>query len=103
MTIRFFQLTEELKKSNGKMTDAAKQYIKDGMRTGFLQLDESMTSFTGDDTGDEKEKERSGTTAICAIMTPEHMFVANLGKPSFMRRPNKLMNIFRGFSWCGFA
>jgi protein phosphatase 1B len=72
-TEEFQKLTEELKQSDGKITEKAKQYIKEGMRTGFLKLDEAMSSFTSD------EKERSGTTAICAILTPEHMFVANLG------------------------
>lgn len=60
------------------MTDTAKTLIREGMRTGFLQLDEAMQSFHGD------ERERSGTTAICAIMTPEHIFVANLGSSAFL-------------------
>lgn len=72
-TEEFKQLAEELKSNDYKMTDTAKTLIREGMRTGFLQLDEAMQSFHGD------ERERSGTTAICAIMTPEHIFVANLG------------------------
>jgi protein phosphatase 1B len=73
-TEEFKKLSEEMKNSGGKMTENAKQFIKEGMRTGFLQLDEEMSAFAGGD-----EKERSGTTAICAILTPEHIFVANLG------------------------
>lgn len=69
-----FQLSEELKKNGNIMTDKAQELVKQGMRTGFLVLDEAMQKFQGE------EKERSGTTAICAIMTPDNIFVANLGK-----------------------
>lgn len=55
------------------MTEKAKALIKEGMRVGFLKLDESMQAANGE------ERERSGTTAICAILTPEHIFFANLG------------------------
>lgn len=55
------------------MTENAKRFIQEGMRGGFLKLDESMQSANGE------ERERSGTTAICAILTPEHIFFANLG------------------------
>jgi len=44
------------------------------MRAGFLQLDASMENLPGG-----TEKERSGTTAICAILTPDYIFFANLG------------------------
>lgn len=47
------------------------------MRTGFLKLDSSMEELNG-----SGEKERSGTTAICAILTPDCIFFANLGKKS---------------------
>lgn len=44
------------------------------MRSGFLRLDASMENLPGG-----TEKERSGTTAICAILTPDYIFFANLG------------------------
>lgn len=59
------------------MTENAKELIKEGMRTGFLKLDDTMKATHGDD------RERSGTTAISAILTPEHIFFANLGEDLF--------------------
>jgi protein phosphatase 1B len=72
-TPEFIKVVEELKSTNGQMTDKAKELLEKGMRTGFLKLDETMHSSHGDD------RERSGTTAICAILTPEYIFYANLG------------------------
>jgi len=69
----FKKVVEELKEHGGVMTEKAKALIKEGMRVGFLKLDESMQAANGE------ERERSGTTAICAILTPEHIFFANLG------------------------
>ncbi|KAH7696189.1 Protein phosphatase 2C containing protein [Aphelenchoides avenae] len=72
-TPEFKKVVEELKASEGKMTENAKELIKEGMRTGFLKLDDTMKASHGDD------RERSGTTAISAILTPDHIFFANLG------------------------
>lgn len=69
-----FQVREELTKNGGKITDKTKAQIQEGMRAGFLKLDEAMAEMNGG-----PEKERSGTTAICAILTPEYIFFANLG------------------------
>jgi hypothetical protein len=61
--------------SNGqKITEKTKSLIKEGMRAGFLRLDAAMENMNGG-----VEKERSGTTAICAILTPDYIFFANLG------------------------
>lgn len=51
------------------------QLIKNGLIKGFLQLDKSMALFLSDN----KEPERSGSTATCVILTPEYIFFANLG------------------------
>lgn len=72
-TDEFQKLAVELSSNDHKMTDKCQQYVKEGMRTGFLQLDAAMDESNSD------EKERSGTTAICAIMTADNIFVANLG------------------------
>jgi serine/threonine protein phosphatase PrpC len=57
-----------------KITDEIKDLVKEGMRTGFLKLDATMEELNG-----SYERERSGTTAICAILAPECIFFANLG------------------------
>ena len=57
-----------------KITDRTKSLIQEGMRQGFLKLDKAMENLQGG-----TEKERSGTTAICAILTPDFIFFANLG------------------------
>lgn len=50
------------------------------MTSGFLKLDASMAELN-----DGFGTERSGTTAICAILTPEYIFFANLGIiPNFL-------------------
>ncbi|CAD5231593.1 unnamed protein product [Bursaphelenchus xylophilus] len=75
-TEEFKQLVPELKKNEGKITEKAIQLLKDGIKAGFLKLDEHMSTEKGPD-GEEKEK--SGTTATCAILTPEYVFFCNLG------------------------
>lgn len=42
------------------------------MLKGFMKLDETMQKFRGDE-------DKSGTTATCALLTPEYIFFANLG------------------------
>ncbi|KAI6230828.1 PPM-type phosphatase domain-containing protein [Aphelenchoides fujianensis] len=70
------RLVVELEQSKGAVTENAKQLITAGIKAGFLKLDEHMSSEKGID-GEEKEK--SGTTAVCAILSPEHIFFGNLG------------------------
>ena len=45
--------------------------IRDWLKNGFMELDAAMRPSTDD---------RSGTTAVCAILTPKHIFFANLGE-----------------------
>lgn len=72
-----FQLVPELESTKGQISDKAKQLIQDGIKAGFLKLDEHMSKEKGLD-GEEREK--SGTTATCAILTPDYVFFCNLGE-----------------------
>ncbi|KAI6221369.1 PPM-type phosphatase domain-containing protein [Aphelenchoides fujianensis] len=67
-------LAVELEQSKGAVTENAKQLITTGIKAAFLKLDEHMSC---EKTIDDKEK--SGTTAVCAILSPEHIFFGNLG------------------------
>lgn len=49
--------------------------IKKGIHAGFLKLDESMRQMPEVASGEDK----SGTTAVCAFISPTHIFVANCG------------------------
>ncbi|XP_071550725.1 protein phosphatase 1B isoform X2 [Panulirus ornatus] len=49
--------------------------IKKGIHAGFLRLDESMRQMPEVASGEDK----SGTTAVCALISPSHIFVANCG------------------------
>ncbi|ESO87720.1 hypothetical protein LOTGIDRAFT_194163 [Lottia gigantea] len=49
--------------------------VKKGLKTGFLQLDEKMKEIPEMASGEDK----SGSTAICAIVSPSHVFFANCG------------------------
>ncbi|XP_042240357.1 protein phosphatase 1B-like isoform X4 [Homarus americanus] len=49
--------------------------IKKGIHAGFLRLDESMRLMPEVVSGEDK----SGTTAVCALISPTHIFVANCG------------------------
>lgn len=49
--------------------------IMKGMKMGFLSFDEKMRQMPHL----HGENERSGTTAVCALVAPGHIFLANLG------------------------
>ncbi|KAG0725419.1 Protein phosphatase 1B [Chionoecetes opilio] len=49
--------------------------IKKSIHAGFLKLDESMREMPEVASGEDK----SGTTAVCALISPTHVFVANCG------------------------
>ncbi|XP_076064925.1 protein phosphatase alphabet isoform X2 [Oratosquilla oratoria] len=51
------------------------EIVKKGIHAGFLRLDESMRQMPEVVTGGDK----SGTTAVCALISPKYMFVANCG------------------------
>lgn len=53
----------------------ASQYIP-GIRQGFLTLDEDMRSLYHRRMEDD---DRSGTTAVCAFVSPQHIYIANCG------------------------
>ena len=48
--------------------------IVKGIHTGFLKLDEKMRDIPDLASGD-----KSGTTAVCAFISKEHIFIANCG------------------------
>lgn len=49
--------------------------VKRAIRDGFLRLDENMKSLPEVESGQDK----SGSTAICALVSPTHVFIANCG------------------------
>ncbi|XP_061693145.1 protein phosphatase 1B isoform X2 [Syngnathoides biaculeatus] len=49
--------------------------VKDGIRTGFLRIDEHMRSFSDMRNG----MDRSGSTAVGVLLSPEHFFFMNCG------------------------
>jgi len=49
--------------------------IKNGIREGFLKLDEKMKKLPEVTSGSDT----SGSTAVCAIISPSHFFFANCG------------------------
>ncbi|VEL25520.1 unnamed protein product, partial [Protopolystoma xenopodis] len=49
--------------------------IERGIREGFLSLDEQLRQLPQVASGEDK----SGSTAVCVLITPEHIFFANCG------------------------
>lgn len=49
--------------------------IKSGIKTGFLQLDDQLRALPEISTGEDK----SGSTAICSLISPKQLFIANCG------------------------
>jgi len=49
--------------------------VKEAIRSGFLKLDEVMRKMPKVVSGDDK----SGTTAVCSLISPKHIYVANCG------------------------
>ncbi|XP_005095194.2 protein phosphatase 1B isoform X1 [Aplysia californica] len=49
--------------------------VRGGIKTGFLSLDEKMRSMPEVMSGEDK----SGSTAVCSIVSPKHIFFANCG------------------------
>uniref|UniRef100_A0A914WF50 PPM-type phosphatase domain-containing protein n=1 Tax=Plectus sambesii TaxID=2011161 RepID=A0A914WF50_9BILA len=74
-TEQFKILIEETKKSGGKLSPKLIKLLEEGVKDGFLTLDSQMK----DRPDIHGENERSGTTATCALLTPTHIFLANLG------------------------
>lgn len=51
------------------------EQIKVGIRTGFLTLDQKLRRLPETVSGDDK----SGTTAVCALISPSKIYLANCG------------------------
>lgn len=51
--------------------DLSPESIQTGIKTGFLKLDDEIRRSSGED--------KSGSTAVCALVSPERIFVANCG------------------------
>ncbi|XP_022192901.1 protein phosphatase 1A isoform X1 [Nilaparvata lugens] len=49
--------------------------VADGIRSGFLHLDDRMRELPKLASGEDK----SGSTAVCALVSPRHVYVANCG------------------------
>ena len=49
--------------------------VKKGIKTGFLNLDDKIRGMPEILSGEDK----SGSTAVCAMVSPEHIFFANCG------------------------
>ena len=49
--------------------------VKRGIKAGFLDLDDKMRTMPEVVSGEDK----SGSTAICALISPDHIFFANCG------------------------
>lgn len=58
-----------------KLEDRHLEAVMKAMKHGFLSLDEKMRKFPEL----HGENERSGSTAVCAVVSPSHLFVGNLG------------------------
>ena len=63
---------DSAKTSNGK---SSSEKVADGIREGFLKLDEKMKKLPEVVSGEDK----SGSTAVCVIISPTHFFFANCG------------------------
>lgn len=58
-----------------KSEEFQKKNFVAGIRDGFLDLDNAMRSKQEDDGDDDK----SGTTAVCAFVSPDNIYIANCG------------------------
>lgn len=61
--------------SNNEIPPENVEKIKSGIRDGFLKLDEKMKTIPEVESGED----RSGSTAVCALVSPTHIFFANCG------------------------
>lgn len=66
--------TDEFKKIDPEMAPSVEE-IHRGIREGFLSLDEEMRRHPEVESGADK----SGSTAVCCLVSPAHIFFANCG------------------------
>jgi len=55
--------------------DVSIEEIKKGIRDGFLLLDDKMRTIPEMASGEDK----SGSTAVCVLISPTHLYIANCG------------------------
>lgn len=85
-------------KTDAAYEKAAVDTVKKGIRDGFLRLDEKMRQMPEMQSGEDK----SGSTAVCTLVSPHHLFIANCGdsravlsrdrRPIFSTLDHKPMN-----------
>ncbi|KAF7265176.1 protein phosphatase alphabet [Rhynchophorus ferrugineus] len=56
-------------------TEEFREDVMKGIRRGFLELDDKMRNLPEMSSGEDK----SGTTAVCAFISPRGMYIANCG------------------------
>ncbi len=69
---------EDFRGTNGTATETPRpsnENVKMGIKTGFLTLDDKMREMPEMLSGEDK----SGTTAVCTLLSPQHIFFANCG------------------------
>uniref|UniRef100_A0A1I7U737 PPM-type phosphatase domain-containing protein n=1 Tax=Caenorhabditis tropicalis TaxID=1561998 RepID=A0A1I7U737_9PELO len=67
----FLEMTKALEENNGVLTDSTLKLLESGIKKGFLSFDEISKA--------SNEISKSGCTAVCAIVTPTHIIIGNLG------------------------
>uniref|UniRef100_A0A0N5AWN2 PPM-type phosphatase domain-containing protein n=1 Tax=Syphacia muris TaxID=451379 RepID=A0A0N5AWN2_9BILA len=65
------EFSQKLNETGGVLSSKTLKLLEEGIKSGFLTMDEKMK--------EKSETGKSGTTAICAIVTPTHIVLANLG------------------------
>jgi serine/threonine protein phosphatase PrpC len=78
--------TEEFRRVNPESMPS-EQEIQQGIREGFLSLDERIRQLPEVTSGEDK----SGSTAVCVLISPENFFFANCGDSrAILVRSNKV-------------
>ncbi|XP_031171441.1 protein phosphatase 1bb isoform X1 [Sander lucioperca] len=68
-------LLEHILSEDFSSGSASVEGVKDGIRSGFLTIDEYMRSFSDLRQG----LDRSGSTAVCVLLSPTHLYFINCG------------------------
>jgi len=61
--------------SAGNSNEPSLASVSAGIRSGFLRLDDQLRELPEIATGED----RSGSTAVCVLVSPQHVFLANCG------------------------
>ena len=69
------QFKQNISTLNEQITEEQIDSVIQAIKNGFLELDEKMKNLPDMSSGEDK----SGTTAICVLISKTHMFIANLG------------------------